>query len=1104
MLTDLGEVLRRATQPSTRLWERRPAHEDAMRLRLGSGTVAWDPPVELPADVDPEVTEAVTAAGHLAQSPVAVDLGPGEVVGIVGDRAAGLALARALVVQATVLHGPADLHVAVTTEPHGAEAWRWTAWLPHTRDAGGRGRHLAADDETSHRLLAGLLESGPAGPTTLLVVDDLAQLTGRRAPARELLAGHGGPVAGIVLAPTSDRLPASCSVVVELASDLGDGRVRWPARDRVVDEVLVAGLSTDRARDAARALAHLDDPEQADAGAGLPRRVRLLPLLGLSEVTPATVRARWAAAGSAPAPATPIGLGEDGPVVLDLHADGPHALVGGTTGSGKSELLRSWVAGMAASTDPDHLVVVLVDYKGGSAFDACARLPHVVGLVTDLDEHLGERALVSLEAELAHRERLLRESGAADLPAYWRDGAPRGPLPRMVVAVDEFATLATELPDFLDALVGIAQRGRSLGVHLVLATQRPRGVVSANVRANTNLRIALRVQDAGDSTDVIDRPDAAALDRTVPGRAYVRRGHGDVALVQTALATARPDAARARVVLADLVMGPSSLPRPAAPAPDTSDADGPTDLDRLVAACAEAAADLAPPRRPWLPMLPVEVALDEVLDDAPGEVPEVGAPRDDTVPYGLADDPARQARRPLVWRPADGHLAVFGMVGSGTTTALQAVAAALATTRDPDRCHLYGLDLGGGGLAPLADLPHCGSVIAGADREGQARLLRMLRGEVERRRELAPEARADEPLVVLLLDGVGTFLGEHEGPASQELVDDFRRVFQDGPTVGVVAVVSGDRPAALPLRLGALVDQRLLLRHADPTDLSVVGLRPDRLPTFVPGRGIDASTRLVSQVARPDLAAVVAAARDRHPRPARPPAPVAALPTQVRVTELGAAPAAGPPVRLPLGLADHDLGPASLVLHAGDHVVVSGPPRSGRSSLLQLISAQLRLALPDAVQVAVCDAQRSPLHGWPSLDASGSVSGLATALRAGLAHDRPWLVLVDDAPMVEDPDGLLASLFGARPDLHVVVSGRAGDLRSGYGHWSRPARSSRTGVLLQPDLATDGDVLGARLPRRVTTPLVPGRGFLVQGGDPLLLQVALPPTAPPRGTIGDV
>ena len=813
-------------------------------------------------------------------------------------------------------------------------------------------------------------------------------------------------------------------------------------------------------------------------------------------VTPDVVADRWRSALPAPRPAAPIGTGTTGPMALDLHTDGPHALVGGTTGSGKSELLRSWVAGLAASVDPDHLVFVLVDYKGGSAFDACASLPHVVGLVTDLDGHLGERALVSLDAELAHRERVFRDAGAPDLPAYLAAGAPLGPVPRMVVVIDEFATLATELPDFLDALVGIAQRGRSLGVHLVLATQRPRGVVNANVRANTNLRIALRVQDAGDSSDVIDRPDAAELDRTTPGRAYVRRGHGDVALVQTALSPARAEAVAALATVTDLAFAPVTRP---ATATVVADDDAPTDLDQLVAAC-RAAFDqggFAPPRHPWLPMLDDDVPLADVLAAA-----EDGVDTSVAVPFALADDPAGQTRRPIAWRPADGHLAVFGMVGAGTTTTLQAVGTALATTRSPDRCHLYGLDLGGGGLAPLADLPHCGGVVGATDREGQARLLRTLRRELDRRRDLAPDARREEPLLVVLLDGVAAVLGEHEGPESQELADDFRRVFQDGPQVGIVFVLSGDRPAALPLRLGALVDQRLLLRHADPNDLGPLGRRTGTLPTFVPGRGIDATSGLVVQVGRPDLTTDLAAAAD-HPAPTRGPQRIATLPASVAAADLTVAPSAGPPLRLPVGVADHDLGAAVLELHSGDHVLVSGPPRSGRSTLLQLLSAQVRTALPDAIQVAICDPLRSPLHGWASLDAAGSVTGLASALQAGATHARPWVVFVDDAPTVEDPDGLLAALLTARPDLHVVVSGRPGDLRGGYGHWSRPVRQSRTGVLLQPDLTTDGDVLSVRLPRRLTTPLTTGRGFLVRAGEPALAQFALPPEDPPRGTIGD-
>ena len=227
-----------------------------------------------------------------------------------------------------------------------------------------------------------------------------------------------------------------------------------------------------------------------------------------------------------------LGADASGAFEIDLIRDGPHALVAGTTGSGKSELLRTLVASLALRNSPQQMSFVLIDYKGGAAFGECERLPHVVGLVTDLDHSLTERALQSLGAELRTRERLFADAGAANLEGY-RSAPRRTPVARLVLVIDEFATLAEELPDFVTGLVGIARRGRSLGVHLVLATQRPGGVVSPEIRANVDLRIALRVTDAAESTDVVGCDAAAWIDRSLPGRAFVR-AKGVVSEIQAA------------------------------------------------------------------------------------------------------------------------------------------------------------------------------------------------------------------------------------------------------------------------------------------------------------------------------------------------------------------------------------------------------------------------------------------------------------------------------------------------------------------------------------------------------------------------------------------
>ncbi|MDE0579461.1 MAG: FtsK/SpoIIIE domain-containing protein [bacterium] len=1092
----LAEAVRRVCLPSVRLWERRPADEDFMSLVIAHGPRAFDP--ELAVD-GPHIADGTAAAlnelGPLADVPIAVDLGPGRLLGLVGPRSATTAVARGLLLQATAWHGPADLAVLVAADEVTLPVWSWTAWLPHTaHPAIGSARLIANSRSAAAEMASELAEAwnhqGHAHWPQLLVVADGENLaTGRGAPMRPLFQKSAGPVSAIVLASSVDQLPAAAAVVTVARDSSGVVDVTQAAH--VHSSVLASGMSLKLARDTARRLARFEDPEQAGADSAIPDNTALLDLLELvgSKKDPASttladaVVDRWRINNHADGLAAPIGADGHGPVLADLAADGPHALIGGTTGSGKSELLRTMVASLAVTYSPEQINFVLVDYKGGSAFDQCASLPHVVGLVTDLDDRLAERALRCLEAEIRHREQVLRDRGATDL-AHYRSRAKTGtdqpwpPLPRLVVIIDEFAALAAELPGFMDSLVNVAQRGRSLGMHLVLATQRPAGAVSANIRTNTALRIALRVLDAADSIDVLDSPEAAAIGRHQPGRALARFGPGELVEFQCALVTGVTAAKRGPRV----VPAPDGIPSPQ-PEP-ASDNEIPSDLARLAAAVNSAwdSWEGVPPRRPWPDPLPSMVSLAELTPDAS----DMSA----GVVFALADDPNRQRQCPLMWDPGQGNVLFAGNPGSGTTTALGSLAVALASRYPPGECHLYAIDSGSGQLAPLEALPHCGAVVGPDERERIRRLIRRLEDELDRRlgrgRSEPSGKQPSPPRVLALIDNWGGLAKSLDTVTDHALLASLERVWAEGPTVGVFLAAAVDQLSKVSRAIQAATPQTFVFRLGDPTLYRQWGVSVDEPTTLPPGRGFAVPSGMEIQVAIPDggLAAAVAVIAANHPQAGGPP-PVESLPVSVDAARLDQARLSSSPVYLPLGLSDDTLAPVGLTLYPGEHALILGPPRSGRSSALVLLAAAAATA---GGRVAALAQPGSPLADCPDIHVSAR--DLDDLLSAAIAADPPTLVLIDDAETVDDANGHLKALSSdGRPGLHIVAAGRADRLRTAYGHWTSEIRFSRTGVLLQPT-PLDGDLFTIQLPTRPTLPSLPGRGYLIQNGQPSIIQIA--------------
>ncbi|HET6699598.1 MAG TPA: FtsK/SpoIIIE domain-containing protein [Nocardioidaceae bacterium] len=1167
---DPASLLLTATGPRRRLWERRRYDEDHLLLRFGTA----EQPSEVTLDDPTQLHHRKQVVRTVLDVPVTVPLRERGVVGVAGPPEVAQALARWAVAQLAALHSPADVSVCVLTEPAASERWEWVRWLPHNRAAPDQSavNLLGNDTDTVSRRIAEVsalvaartqarAEAG-AGRAEfedgdLVVVVDGARRM-RALPGMVQILRDGPAVGVYALCVDADErlLPEECHAVV--VQDPDGLRVQQQRGDvlRSVRPDLVSALWCERL---SRALAPVRDVSGAEEEATVPTSSRLLDVLELEPPTADAIAARWHLGGRT----TEFAVGEslDGAFALDLRRDGPHGLVAGTTGAGKSELLQTVVASLAVANRPDAMTFVLVDYKGGSAFKDCVQLPHTVGMVTDLDTHLVSRALESLSAELRRREHQLAEAGAKDIEDY-TDLLPRNPdltpMPRLLIVIDEFASLVRELPDFVTGLVNIAQRGRSLGIHLLLATQRPSGVVSPEIRANTNLRIALRVTDATESQDVIDAPDAARISKATPGRAYVRLGHTSLVPFQAGRVGGRRPGARgpARVEpwLAEVGWKRLGHPPPQRPRPaeDGGDAEV-TDLSELVAAIREADRQLglAPQHSPWLSALPETLLLDQLeehgdQDELGGE----GGADPAAAPYALEDLPARQERRTAgIDLTTFGHLYVVGSPRSGRSQVLRTIAGSLARARSCADVHLYGVDCGNGALLPMTELPHCGAVVTRTQTERATRLIGRLGVEVTRRQEtLAEQGYADlteqrtaaardgsgeEPLphLVVLLDrweGFTSSLGEID---NGRLTEEVQRLLREGASVGVHLVIAGDR-TLLSSRMATLAEEKLVLRLADRNDYSLAGLNPKKMPEQLPpGRAFRAESGVEAQIAllAPDasgqgqgaaLTDIGARVRERDagvPRSRRP-FRVDVLPKRLDFDQAWQMQAEdhGPLWGL-VGVGGDELAAVGPDLGAGAATFVAGgPAKSGRSTLLLTMA---RSFLAGGAALVVVTPRPSPLReleGHPGVarvitDADLGEEQLRDAVSAARGQDsgedeqaggaRPVVVLVDDAELLKDcpAKGALRDLVrtGGDRGIALVVAGVTEEVGGGFSGWLVDVKKNRQGALLSPQNPMDGDLLGVRLPRSMAgQPVQPGRA-LVHLGDGELRTVQVPATALP-------
>ena len=1115
---DVADLARRAETRSPELWPRTRFSPDFLHLRVGVGSAVAVTRTTLPEagegdTLTTDLREDLRERATLQSVPVVVDAGARSVLALHGDPTVVSGAAASLLAQVAALHSPEDLVVCaalVSARPH----FDAIKWFPHSRSAGSplAGEHVVCNAEEANDLIRRLLtlamqRTSETWPRIVLLVEESLELDG---PTLSSLL-ESAPDAGVTviwLGRDFGLVPRQASIVLDCPDpNLGQRARLWttdPTEEAIDVDPDICDLET--LGRIARSLAPVRDASGASTTNAIPRVAPLLDVLGSSAGDADRLAQRWSAVFGYSLRA-PIGMGPTGPLDIDLVEHGPHALIAGTSGAGKSELLQSMIAALITRYPPSRLNLLFIDYKGGASSNLFKDAPHTVGHVTNLEADLAIRALVSLRAELDRRMRIL-EGRAKDLAEMLERHGEEAP-PSLVIVVDEFATLVKEIPDFVAGIVDIAQRGRSLGIHLILATQRPAGAVNDNILANTNLRIGLRMLDVADSSSILGSGEAASIPGPLRGRGFARLGTGGLVEFQSSYSGA-PFTAEGGVEPVIVDDFPTQGRPTIDPAPKHEEREQRTHLDAVMDAVRTATNNLRLERgrRPWLEELPRLLPLSEVLEGAYGPVGPTVPGRD--VILGVVDEPRHQRQRPeLVNLEQSGGLLIFGTGGSGRSSTLRTLIASATADAGPESVVVYVLDFGGRSLEGLRGLPNVAAVATADDLEQTTRILMHLRQQVALRQEHLALNRAEnlsalddgatEPLARLLLvvDGYEAFDRTFERGELYMWSEMLVEIVLLGRSVGIHLLATADRRIGIPTAVQSAVSGRVILRTADADGLIDLGVPAAvaRTARLGDGRALLASglTVQIALAGEDPSNAGQTAALESSMRAASDgrTATLAALPSDVQLEHLaGLTPGVLPPSTFVLGLADLTLEPVLCDVRT-HHLAVVGPEESGRSTVLASAALQLAEAGVDVLAVTV-DGSPLMATGLRNVVAHRDARELLAQLTAAVETQQRLLILDLPDALADELDGPLTEIVRST-DVRILASFGRQSLSSYGGGWKTPFRAARRVLLLQPDELGDlGMISPVRVRTRPGQAFPPGRGIFIENRTARVVQVARP------------
>ncbi len=1020
---------------TSRLWERRSSHDDFAEVRVGVGEQAMrrriaplsTKPVE---DLEPLSSHAlrrfIRAYATVEDQPVAVYLRGYSRITLEGDAEAARAMVRAMVGQLAVFHAHDELRIAVCASDKHRAAWEWVKWIPHSmhpsdRDGAGPVRLFGADAAELEQVIGAELsdrsrfEPGASPsreePYTVIVVDD-EQL-------RSSSRFDSGGYRNAVIVHIDDPLPwegAPFTLALKVETDSLEAVGQDHSGRRTLTPLgRPDALSPTRASSLARLLAPYRMSMATEVDEPLVTDFELTALLGVPNLHTHDSEQMWSELNPNSRLAVPIGIEENGaPLELNLRESalggmGPHGMLIGATGSGKSELLRTLVLSLALTHSPETLNFVLVDFKGGATFIGLDKLRHTSALITNLADEvtLVERMQDALHGELIRRQEQLRAAGNfSSIHEYEkaRQTDPSiEPMPTLFVVVDEFSELLAAHRDFMELFVMIGRLGRSLGVHLLLASQRLDEGRIHQLESHLSYRIALRTFSAIESRSVLGVPDAHQLP-PAPGNGYLKTGTDQLTRFKAAYVSGAyrtrerkgPKSAAAAEIVPFLSRYVADRTPVTAPEP-VAEAEPDEDTESLLNVALERLHGVGPPaRRVWLPPLDVPPTLDELLTMMGRPLPDTG-PAWSTepmleIPLGVIDRPFEQLRLPLKAEllGAGGNVGIAGGPQSGKSTMLVTLVCALALTNSPDQVQFYALDFGGGALQALTGLPHVGSVVGRMDTDRINRTVSEMTEIIVhrerffaehgvdsmatyRRRRAAGEF-ADEPHgdVFLVIDGWSTIRQDFI-----DLVTPLTQLAQRGLSYGVHLVVASPRWADIHSGVRDLLGSRFELRLGDAVD-STVNMRKAQTVPRITGRGLTLDQfHFLSALPRADgvgdpvslseglteLVSRVTGAWSGPSAPAVRTLPVRLLASELpaaELTELGG-------LRVPLGLEGRGMRPFWHDFSATPHLLVVGDTETGKTTLLRHITNAIRAQYDNqSARVVLMDQRRQLFDAIPA------------------------------------------------------------------------------------------------------------------------------------------